>query len=168
MRYATAQMVGRMARRRMCVLSFVAVLGFGSSTIASLNAQTLTWLGTLGGSESFAFRITGNGAVVIGESSLPNGDSHAFRWSQNTGMVPLGTLGGGYSTAASISMDGSIIVRQSQYTNGDYLPVYWSGTSIGALPTLGGNHGAATGITIDGTVIVGWTTDSSGGIAVGL
>ena len=50
-------------------------------------------LGTLGGDSSQAYGINDNGQVV-GVSTLADGvTSHAFLWTEDTGMVDLGDTG---------------------------------------------------------------------------
>jgi probable HAF family extracellular repeat protein len=48
-------------------------------------------LGHLGGGTSLATAINNNG-VVVGHSTLINGGTHAFRWTQSDGMVDLNSL----------------------------------------------------------------------------
>jgi hypothetical protein len=52
----TTQMMGR-ALLGALVLAFIATVAW---------SQSLTWLGTLGGSESYAFGVSADGAVVVG------------------------------------------------------------------------------------------------------
>lgn len=56
-------------------------------------AQTLTWLGTLGGIYSIANSVSDDGSVVVGTTDINDG-VRAFRWTRTTGMVVFGTLGG--------------------------------------------------------------------------
>jgi probable HAF family extracellular repeat protein len=64
-------------------------------------------LGTLGGRPSYAWAINESG-VVVGESTLANGNIHAFRY-DTLGMADLGTLGGDYSTARGINDSGTVV-----------------------------------------------------------
>lgn len=50
---------------------------FGSEV--ELQAQSLTWLGTLGGSESKARGVSADGSVVVGAVTDASGNPHAFR-----------------------------------------------------------------------------------------
>jgi len=63
--------------------------------------DTVTDLGGLGGTFSFADHINDQG-LVVGGSNLP-GDttSHAFLWTKDTGMQDLGTLPGDFSSGAN-------------------------------------------------------------------
>src|SRR5262249_28682407 len=56
-------------------------------------------LGTFGGPQSFAGRISNDGSVVVGESNTPTG-LRAFRWTSDAGMQDLGTLPDGNQSAA--------------------------------------------------------------------
>lgn len=81
------------------------------------SGQKLTWLGTLGGSQSVATDVSNDGLVVVGYSRVPASDSlpilRAFRWTPTGGMQDLGTLGGPSSEAAGVSADGSVIAGSS-------------------------------------------------------
>jgi len=84
-------------------------------------------LGTLGGDYSYGEDISGDGSVVVGYSRTApsmtgedSGESHAFRWTQEDGIVDLGTLGGNYSYAYDVSDDGTTIVGESRNADGFY------------------------------------------------
>ena len=78
----------------------------------------VTGLGDLPGGQiaSFATAVSADGSVVVGESSSAASDccGEAFRWSVETGMMPLGDLPGGFdhfqSSAQGVSADGSVVV----------------------------------------------------------
>jgi probable HAF family extracellular repeat protein len=78
----------------------------------------MTDLGTLGGNNSNSQAVSANGLVIIGSSTLVNGDSHAFKYVGTT-MTDLGTLGGNESSADGVSADGSVIVGYSNVANGE-------------------------------------------------
>jgi len=42
--------------------------------------QQLHWLGALGGDWSEVNAVSANGMTVVGEATLNNGESRAFRW----------------------------------------------------------------------------------------
>lgn len=92
-------------------LCLLFVLSF--TAFAPTYAQRLTWLGTLGGTESQAEAVSGNGSVVVGWSKNTVGQNRAFRWTVTTGMRDLGTIGGEWSIAYDISANGSVIVGTS-------------------------------------------------------
>jgi probable HAF family extracellular repeat protein len=93
-------------------------------------------LGTLGGSNSSGYGINDSGQVV-GESdtgfvigtetefqSFTLFGTHAFLWSEGSGMVDLGHLGGGDSLAHAINNNG--VVGQSELPNGTYHAFRWT------------------------------------------
>lgn len=96
-----------MINRSKLYLAGLIVMMFYGSANASITRYNVTDLGTLGGSESYAFGINNLGQVV-GESSLQNGDRHAFLYT-NRQMLDLGTLGGNRSTANAINDAGQIV-----------------------------------------------------------
>lgn len=63
-------------------------------------------LGSLGGNDSYALGLNDQGQVV-GKSTLANGETHAFLYSNAT-MTDLGTLGGKESSANLINNGGQI------------------------------------------------------------
>ncbi len=68
---------------------FVAVLSMSFGTLALLNAQALTWLGTFGGNRSQARDVSADGRVVVGWSFNASGLDHAFRWVEDQGREDL-------------------------------------------------------------------------------
>ena len=125
-------------------------------------AQSLTDLGTLtGGSYSYAYGLSADGNVVVGESDSTNG-TRAFRWTNNV-MTDLGTLtGGSYSYANAVSADGSVVVGYSGSTNGSRA-FRWTNNIMTDLGTLtGGNYSEAYGVSADGNVVVGYADNANG------
>lgn len=130
---------------------------------------------------SLASAVTGDGMVVIGDSTAPGGQ-HAFRWSEATGMVDLGTLPGHRESAAmGVSDDGSIVVGISspsdidragrfgfpRFDRSSSRAFYWTAETgmqdltqllVEAGDTTGTELVAAMGISPDGTWISGITT----------
>lgn len=80
-----------------------------------LYGQTLTILGTLGGTNSQAMDVSSTGAVV-GRSNFVEGSGayRGFIWTESGGMIDLGSLGGNTSEANAISADGQVVVGVSQ------------------------------------------------------
>ena len=76
-------------------------------------------LGNLGGRYSYALAVSGDGSIVVGESSNSLGLDHAVRWTAERGLEDLGALGGpqAQSWASDISSDGKIIVGLSEDNN---------------------------------------------------
>lgn len=91
---------------------------------------------------------------VVGQSSLKNGDSHAFTWSA-FGMADLGTLGGTFSTATAISTDGSAIVGTATDLAGLPKAFRLSSSKMHDLGTLGGNFAVGNAISANGLTITG-------------
>ncbi|RJQ21420.1 MAG: hypothetical protein C4560_03815 [Nitrospiraceae bacterium] len=91
------------------------------------DSGTITDLGTLGGSNSYAYGINDSGQVV-GSSWTSSGLSHAFLYDDGT-MTDLGTLGGNYSGAYKINDNGWIVGR-SNTISGEYHAVLWKPTTI--------------------------------------
>jgi len=120
-------------------------------------------LGTLGGSDSYAYAVSADGLVIVGEAYTANGDSHAFKYVGTT-MTDLGTLGGSYSYAyaVSVSADGLVIVGDAYTANGDTHAFKYVGTTMTDLGTLGGSYSYARAVSADGLVIVGRAYTANG------
>ena len=70
---------------------------------------SLSDLGTLGGSNSYAFAINSAGQIA-GQSDTANGETHAFLYSYaDGGMTDLGTLGGRASSGWSLNDAGEVV-----------------------------------------------------------
>jgi probable HAF family extracellular repeat protein len=74
-----------------------------------------------GDASGTATAVSRDGSVVVGSSLDAAGNSRAFRWTQQTGMVDLGNAPAGVlgSIATSISGDGRVIVGWGPTTTGD-------------------------------------------------
>ena len=118
-------------------------------------AQSITWLGTLGGSESQAWDVSADGSVVVGWSKDNLGRDRAFRWTRTGGIVDLGTIGGAWSWAFGISSEGGVIVGSSHNYQGKIFACVWSNGSITTLDTINTVSNSARRISGDGSVIVG-------------
>jgi probable HAF family extracellular repeat protein len=122
----------------------------------ALFAQTLTWLGTLGGDRSWAFSVSADGAVVVGWARNASGHHRAYRWTRATGLQDLGTLDGVDSEAYVASADGAVVVGYARNADGQTRAFRWTQTTgMRDLGTLGGNFSLAYGLSADGTVVVG-------------
>ncbi|NLO91577.1 MAG: hypothetical protein GX410_06270 [Elusimicrobia bacterium] len=116
----------------------------------------MTDIGTLGGSTSWAWSVSGNGSITVGESKITGDtETHAFKYVGTT-MTDLGTLGGTWSTARGISSDGTVIVGNSKLSTGDTRAFKYVGTTMTDLGTLGGTASGAYAASSDGSVIVGY------------
>jgi probable HAF family extracellular repeat protein len=138
-------------------------LGFASAARAD-NFDQFFGLGTLGGLNSYAVAISGDGKVVIGYSNLAGGTQHPFSWSGGV-MSDLGTLAGtGNAGAFGVSADGSVIVGSSLGAGGGTRAFRWSGgvmTDLGVV--AGGLTSSASGVSADGSVVVGSSALVGGG-----
>jgi probable HAF family extracellular repeat protein len=138
----------------------VVALSVGLGAWTSIDAQSLTWLGTLGGNASVAYGVSDNGTVV-GMARNALGQQRAFRWQCGGPMVDLGTLGGPESIAYDISADGSTIVGTARISNSSttwQAFKYQSGvmTNLGSLVPL--STSVARSVSADGSVIVGYSS----------
>ena len=146
-------------------LSRVLTLALGLVLFASGRASaqapwTITDIGTLGGTTSYASDINDAGKVT-GSSQIESGAYHAFIWTRAAGIVDLGTLGGTYSYAGAINAAGQV-VGYSGTASGSYHAFIWSpATGMVDLGTLGGANSQARAINSSGQV-VGSSTAASG------
>jgi probable HAF family extracellular repeat protein len=114
-------------------------------------SQSLTWLGTLGGSNSRAFGVSANG-VVFGWADTA-WQRRAFRWTVDGGMQDLGALPGGYdSWANGVSADGAVVVGWADAWREHAFR--WENGVMQDLGTLD-DRSEAYGVSADGTVVVG-------------
>lgn len=115
--------------------------------------------------DSYAHKTSHDGSVVVGVKTSGT-VTHAFRWTEATGMVDMGSLLGSasadpYSAAYDVSADGSVIVGQSQASSGEleYTPrraFRWTqATGMVDLGTLGGGNSQAQAVSANGAVTVG-------------
>ena len=157
---------GRIGARFLCrahLFVVLATLGLSLGVINSLNAQSLTWLGTFGGNESWANGVSADGSVVVGMARNTSGYRRTFRWTQSGGMQNLGTFGGTESVAWGVSADGSVVVGWAQ--NGIVQSHAFRWTQAGGmqnLGTLGGDYSGAYDVSADGSVVVGWAHNAGG------
>lgn len=159
MRIATSKLVGRIQTNAHgtnrcvvgCILAFTILLAVPNLA----KAQSLTWLGTLGGNSSEARDVTvtlDGQIVVVGRSLDAAGNSRAFRWTPQTGMQDLGSA----IDTLGVSADGNVVV-------GGNPP--WRWTPSTGIQNLTSVYGWATDVSADGNVVVGtghfyWTPQS--------
>jgi probable HAF family extracellular repeat protein len=112
---------------------------------------SMTDLGTLGGSDSYARAINDKGQVVGNSSTAGDAASHAFLYSKGT-MTDLGTLGGSHSHAYGINNHGQVIGASGTAGGNSHAFLYSNGTMTD-LGTLGGSYSVAFVINDKGQVI---------------
>jgi len=127
----------------------------GSSETASGNQHAFLWqdgrmrdLGTLGGSQSYAYAINERGQI-IGDSDTKSGRSHAFLWEKGK-MIDLGTQPGRTdSIAEAINERGQIVgdsyvpsVHPDEESHGQRA-FLWQKGKMRDLGTLGGQSRAS-------------------------
>ena len=114
----------------------------------------MTDLGTLGGSETYAFGINAAGRVV-GYSSTTNGDSHAYiTGADGAGMTDLGTLGGGFSSALGINGAGQVVGFSDTADGARHAFITGAnGAGMTDLGTLGGDFSFAKAINDAGQAV---------------
>ena len=136
------------------------------------DGKSLRDIGTLGGSQSFAYGLNDVGEVA-GYSYLA-GDAtyHAFKWSQRSGMRDLGTLAGMGGSAFSVSGQYQPINHRGQVAGasstqgGAILPCLWTPgegmRDLGALP--GGEAGYSIAQAINDAGMVAGQIAGAGGV----
>lgn len=105
---------------------------------------------------SFAYAISRDGQVVVGDSDGGSTGGHGFRWTATTGMTDLGNLGGDLTTAAAVNADGSVVVGSATLADGSLNAFRWTSAGMASLGTLTGeNQSFVTGVSDDGNTVVG-------------
>jgi len=120
---------------------------------ASLNIEDL---GTLGGTNSFAFGNNCIGQVVGSSDTAVLGASDAFLWDSAHGMQDLGTLGGTMAEANAINCSGVIVGYSSLVGDLQTHAFLYANGSMMDLGTLGGSTSQANAIN-DGGWVVGFS-----------
>jgi probable HAF family extracellular repeat protein len=113
----------------------------------------MTNLGTLGGTESYAFDIN-NAGQIVGISGTANGGPVGFL-SNGSSMSSLGVPPTASSSAASGISEGGLIAGSVQWPDGGRPAIYKSNQWID-LGTLGGQNGHAYAVN-DAGEAVGWS-----------
>jgi probable HAF family extracellular repeat protein len=115
---------GRMSITLLTLFLASLVVGAGGAT-AKTRSVTVTDLGTLGGTFSFALAVNASGQVVGYSDTAGNAATHAFSWTQAGGMVDLGTLGGTSSTASAVNANGEVVGSSTTAGNAALHAVLW-------------------------------------------
>ena len=156
-------------RRALWLMAWLAY-GWTLSITNPLNAQSLTWLGTIGHPMSTARGVSDDGSAVTGWFTRSDGKNFASRWTPSRGMQNLGTLPQHHTSEANgISGDGNRIVGVAFYQvpyGGSWRAFLWTPQNgmrdLGQLPGSGVNR--ADAISGDGSVIVGTGLDYGGAV----
>ncbi|MGB7219190.1 MAG: PxKF domain-containing protein [Vicinamibacterales bacterium] len=122
-------------------------------SVGAWGSFVATDLGALDDGSSYALDISESG-VAVGYSG-----SHAFKWTQASGMADLGTLGGGSSIAWAINDQGTLAVGASRTAANTQHAFAWTeAAGMTDLGTLGGiSPGSyATGVN-NGALVVGFS-----------
>ncbi len=136
---------------------FCAMILVFTTTHAIALEYSITDLGTLGGTTSYAYGINNIGQIV-GKSRNSNGDFHAF--SYESGQISdLGTLYNGYSYAFDVN-DGGQVVGGIDAGVVEHAFLYQNG-SMSDLGSLYGGSADANSINSYGQ-IVGYSRNASG------
>jgi probable HAF family extracellular repeat protein len=145
------------------------VMGY---SIISSNATGYYWsnqlgtqyLGTLGGNDSFSWGSNYDGSIIVGESTISNGDTRAFIYSASSGLVNLGNYANATNIYAySASSNGQVILGEIVYSNGSSHAMRWTPeTGILDLGSLTSSDNFQYGsISSDGNYIVGYSNSGA-------
>ena len=141
-----------------CIIIFAILIL--SLITARLDAQSLTWLGTLGGNTSRATDVSNDGTIVVGASKDSTVKNKAFVWQHSSGLNSLGTLGGLESSAAGVSEDGRITGTAQDSLGRTRAFVYINGV-MQDLDPFRFTDTYANDISPQGYIIVGSYSDSN-------
>ena len=133
--------------------SFLVSFVLGTASAASATA-TFSGLGLLPGSSGTeGYAVSSDGSTVVGHGTT--NPRQGFRWTAETGVVPLGDLPGDLtsSRAWAVSPDGSVVVGDSRGFTGEEAFRWTSDAGMSLL--WSGFGGNARGISDDGNVVVG-------------
>ena len=143
---------------------------------ADAGVTDLGWLGPIDYPYAYssAYGVNSAGDVVVG-FSIPVGSSgtHAFRWTQTTGMTDLGTLQAnntGNSVAYDVNAAGNVVVGDTFYSGASAHAFRWTQASgMSDLGTLANDkttgQSFAYGVNAAGDVVVGEAYNGTAGHA---
>jgi probable HAF family extracellular repeat protein len=116
--------------------------------------------GLTSGTGTWAYGVSGDGLVVVGEADDASNNAHAVYWTQSSGPVDLGSMPGfsGGQWANAASADGSVIVGVAGSDDLTTQHAFrWTSGGMVDLGTLPGQAGSrAFGVSADGAVVVGF------------
>jgi uncharacterized membrane protein len=116
------------------------------------------------GKSTVGYGVSGDGSVIVGLAYLNPQRVEGFRYTSQTGTVPLGTLTGGRSRASIVSADGNVIAGWDDLTGTGsgkgfwYGVIWWQGlerlmnpfNAIGQIEGLNSNGSALVGRGVPG------------------
>jgi probable HAF family extracellular repeat protein len=144
-------------RRNVLLVSLIVVFWGILSLSLPASAQSLTWLGSLGGlgTDSVAFDVSADGSVVVGYSA-----GRAFRWTVQGGMQNLGAPPPfSNSRATAVSADGSVVVGSGEDSPGygaNRIAFRWTAASgLQLFLPWSNRYSTANDVSANGAVIVG-------------
>ncbi|HKS76468.1 MAG TPA: hypothetical protein VJQ82_24860 [Terriglobales bacterium] len=158
-------------------LGLAATLALSAMTLSAQSncapvpsSYTITDLGTLGGTGSYAAAVNTSGAVT-GESEIAgDAEEHAFLWTASGGMQDLGVLSGGnYSGGLAINSNGDVVGTAGVANNGTHAFLWTSAGGLKDLGTLTGAGGFSYATGIDDHERIVGTSSAQGypnGVAV--
>jgi probable HAF family extracellular repeat protein len=134
-------------------LTIIAVCSLLTFQAIAVPIYSITDLGTLGGSNSFAYAINNTGQIV-GQSDTPSGNYHAFIYDSINGMQDLGTLGGNESIAHGINDNGQVVGESDTgIGSAEHAFLYDSTNGMQDLGTIGSIWSEAYGINDNGHIV---------------
>ncbi|MCX7993563.1 MAG: hypothetical protein N2651_07815 [Fimbriimonadales bacterium] len=141
-------------QRRLGGYAVAATLVLIATVPPAMEAQSLYWLGTLGGTRSDAYAVSADGRVVGGSARDSQERTRAFRWTRSEGLQPLEdfpSLTAG--EARGVSANGAVIVGWINTGQGERA-FRW--TEAAGMELLTSVSSRALGVSADGNVVVGW------------
>ena len=126
-----------------CVPSLRA-MGLATLLPVAAAAQSLVHIGTLGGSESFAYSINDSGQVAGYTLLAGDTETRAFLYTGGA-MQNLGTLGGTQSTGLAVNATGQVAGFSTQPDDAYLTATLFSGGTVQDLGTLGGTFSQGYG-----------------------
>ena len=107
------------------ILAVLAFAAAAAGTGAAPSPFAAVDLGTLGGATSSAVAVNNDGQVVGNSAIAGDTATHAFSWTEETGMVDLGTLGGTFSEARAVNNEGDVVGASSTANDGALHATMW-------------------------------------------